>query len=163
MYIAPGATVLGDIAVGADSSIWFGCVVRAELAPVRIGMQTNIQDLTMVHVDEGVPCTVGDRVSVGHRAILHGCRVEDEALVGMGAILLNDVVVGAGAVIAAGALVTEGTEVPAGALVMGVPGRVVGPASPEVRARAGQTWRHYTQLALQHRNGEFVRHEAGSA
>src|SRR5919109_1492486 len=101
-WIAPNATVLGDVTLGARASIWYGCVVRGDTDKIRIGAETNIQDLTMVHVDEGVPCTIGERVGVGHRAILHGCTVEDECLIGMGSILLNDVWIGAGSVGPAG-------------------------------------------------------------
>ena len=103
-FIAPGAIVLGDVSLGTDSSVWYNCVVRGDMAPITIGSQTNIQDLTMVHVDEDIACTVGDRVGVGHRAILHGCAIEDDVLVGMGAVLLNGVHVGAGSVIGAGVL-----------------------------------------------------------
>ena len=100
-FIAPGAVVLGDVSLGRDASIWYNCVVRGDMAPIVVGDETNLQDLTMVHVDEGVPCTIGNRVGVGHRAILHGCTVDDEVLVGMGAILLNGVRVGTGSVIGA--------------------------------------------------------------
>jgi carbonic anhydrase/acetyltransferase-like protein (isoleucine patch superfamily) len=107
---------VGDVEIGADSSIWYGCVLRGDNDRIVIGRATNIQDLTMVHVDAGVPCRIGDRVSVGHRAILHGCTVMDGALIGMGAILLNGAVVEAGAIVAAGALVPEGRVIPAGML-----------------------------------------------
>jgi carbonic anhydrase/acetyltransferase-like protein (isoleucine patch superfamily) len=120
-FIAPGAVVLGDVTLGRDASIWYNCVVRGDMAPIRIGEETNIQDLTVVHVDEGVPCTVGRRVGVGHRAILHGCTIEDEVLVGMGAVLLNGVSVGSGSVVGAGAVLPEGMHVPVGSLVLGVP------------------------------------------
>lgn len=157
-FIAPGAVVLGDVTVGRDASIWYNCVVRADMAPVVIGDETNIQDLTMVHVDEDVPCTIGRRVGVGHRAVLHGCTVADGALVGMGAVLLNGVRVGAGAVIGAGAVLAEGLEVPPGMLVLGVPGRVVRPVSEALAARARRTWEHYVAEARRHRSGAVPRH-----
>jgi carbonic anhydrase/acetyltransferase-like protein (isoleucine patch superfamily) len=157
-FIAPGAMVLGDVTLGLDASIWYNCVVRADMAPIVIGEETNIQDLTMVHVDEDVPCTIGRRVGVGHRAILHGCTIGDGALVGMGAVLLNGVRVGAGAVIAAGAVLPEGLEVPPGMLVLGVPGRVARPVSEELAARARRTWEHYVAEARRHRAGEVPRH-----
>lgn len=159
-FVAPGAVVLGDVVVGRDASIWYHCVVRGDMAPIRIGDETNIQDLTMVHVDEGVPCTVGRRVGVGHRAILHGCTVEDECLVGMGAILLNGVRIGTGSVVGAGALVPEGMEVPAASLVLGVPGRVVRPVDAALRARIQQTWQHYVEQARRHRSGAVKRYES---
>ena len=116
-FIAPGAIVLGDVTLGRDSSVWYNSVVRGDTAPITVGDASNLQDLTVVHVDAGVPCTIGRRVGVvGHRAILHGCTVEDDSLVGMGAILLNHVRVGTGSVIGAGAVLPEGTEVLPGSL-----------------------------------------------
>lgn len=161
-FIAPGAVVLGDVMLGRDSSVWYNCVVRGDMAPIVVGDETNLQDLTMVHVDEGVPCTVGRRVGVGHRAILHGCTVEDEVLVGMGAILLNGVRVGRGAVIGAGAVLPEGFVVPPDSLVLGVPGRVVRPVDDALRARSRSTWEHYVAQARRHRAGAVPRHLPGS-
>lgn len=109
----------------------------------------------MVHADEGFPCTIGARVGVGHRVILHGCTVEDECLIGMGAILLNGARVGKGSVVAAGALLPENTEIPPGSLVMGVPGKVARPVDEKLAARIQSTWRHYVELARRHRSGEF--------
>jgi carbonic anhydrase/acetyltransferase-like protein (isoleucine patch superfamily) len=125
------------------------------MAPIRIGSQTNLQDGTVVHVDEGVPCIIGDRVGVGHRVILHGCTVEDDCLIGMGSILLNGVVVGRGSLVAAGALLAEGMKVPPGSLVMGMPGRVIRPVTAELSQRIEQTWRHYVEQAKRHRGGDF--------
>jgi carbonic anhydrase/acetyltransferase-like protein (isoleucine patch superfamily) len=125
VFIASTAAVMGDVTIGAESSVWYGAVVRGDMAPIVIGSQTNLQDGTMVHVDEGVPCRVGSRVGVGHRVILHGCTVDDDCLIGMGSVLLNTVHVGAGSVVAAGAVLPEGMQVPPGSLVMGVPARIV--------------------------------------
>jgi len=157
-FIAPGAVVLGDVTLGRDASIWYNCVVRGDMAPIVIGASTNIQDLTMVHVDEGVPCTIGARVGVGHRAILHGCTVEDDALVGMGAVLLNGVVVGRGSVIGAGAVLPEGLVVPPASLVLGVPARIVRSVDDELAARIRRTWEHYVAEARRHRAGTIPRH-----
>jgi carbonic anhydrase/acetyltransferase-like protein (isoleucine patch superfamily) len=154
-FIAPGAQVLGAVSLGAHASVWYNCVLRADMEPITIGEGSNIQDLTMVHVDEGIPCVVGARVAVGHRAILHGCTIEDDALVGMGAILLNHVHVGMGSVIGAGAVLPEGMDVPAGSLVLGVPGKVVRPVDDELRARIRSTVAHYMALAERHRGNEF--------
>jgi carbonic anhydrase/acetyltransferase-like protein (isoleucine patch superfamily) len=154
-YIAPGAVVLGDVSLGQHTSIWYHTVVRGDSAPITIGDDTNIQDLSMVHADEGFPCAIGARVGVGHRAILHGCTVEDECLIGMGAILLNGVWVGKGSVIASGAVLPEDTEVPPGSVVMGMPGKVVRPVDAKLAARIESTWRHYVELARLHRNGAF--------
>ena len=131
-FVADGATVAGDVRLEAGVSIWFGCVLRSERSHIRIGRDTNIQDLTVVHTDEGRPTIVGERVTVGHRAILHGCDIEDDALIGMGAIILNGARVGAGALVAAGAVVREGMEVPAGSLAVGIPAKVLDRPVPEV-------------------------------
>ncbi|MEX2504387.1 MAG: gamma carbonic anhydrase family protein [Egicoccus sp.] len=131
-FVAEGATVAGNITIGARSSIWFGTVVRSEYAEVTIGEETNLQDLTVVHADPASPVTIGDRVTVGHRVILHGCRVDDDALIGMGAVVMNGAVIGEGAVVAAGAVVTEGTQVPPRTIAMGVPAKVVEREVPEI-------------------------------
>jgi carbonic anhydrase/acetyltransferase-like protein (isoleucine patch superfamily) len=156
-FIAPSAVLLGDVTVGADSSVWYAAVVRGDMASIRIGDQTNLQDGVIVHVDEGMPCTIGNRIGVGHRAILHGCTVEDESLVGMGSTLLNGVIVGRGSVIAAGSLLREGMVVPPGSLVMGVPGRVVREVDDRLRSRIAHTWRHYIDQARRHRSGGVPR------
>lgn len=162
-FIAPGAVVLGDVTLGAEASVWYQTVLRGDMDRIVIGAQTNVQDLSMVHVDEDVPCTIGRRVGVGHRAILHGCTVEDECLIGMGAILLNGVRVGTGSVVGAGAVLPEGLEVPPGSVVLGVPGRVVRPVDDALRARIAATWRHYVAQARRHRSGAVARHPATPA
>lgn len=154
-FIAPGALVMGDVHLEAEASVWYTSVLRGDTAPIRIGSQTCLQDGTIVHVDEGVPCTIGKRVGVGHRVTLHGCTVEDDCLIGMGSILLNRVVVGRGSVVAAGALLPEGLVVPPGSLVMGLPAKVVRPVDTDLRQRIEQTWRHYVAEARRHRAGEF--------
>jgi carbonic anhydrase/acetyltransferase-like protein (isoleucine patch superfamily) len=159
-FLAPGSVVLGDVSIGRDASVWYNCVVRGDMAPITIGESTNLQDLSMVHVDEGVPCAIGAQVGVGHRAILHGCVVEDDCLVGMGAILLNRVRVGTGSVIGAGAVLPEGMEVAPGSLVLGVPARVVRPVDDALRERIRATWEHYVEQARRHRAGEYDRHRS---
>ena len=154
-FIAPGAVVLGNVTLGEESSVWYGSVVRGDMAPIAIGARTNIQDGSIVHVDEGEPCTVGSRVGVGHRVILHGCTVEDDCLIGMGAILLNGVRIGTGSVVAAGAVIPEGMQVPPGSLVMGVPGRIVRPVDAALAGRIAATWAHYVEQARAHRAGRF--------
>lgn len=154
-FIAPGAVVLGDVTLGRDASIWYHTVIRGDAAPIRIGEETNIQDLSMVHVDWDAPCTIGRRVGVGHRAILHGCTVEDECLIGMGAVLLNRVHVGTGSVVGAGAVLPEGMVVPPGSLALGVPARVIRPVDEVLRRRIEATWKHYVALAGEHRTGKY--------
>lgn len=123
-WVAPGAVLAGAVTVGAGSSVWYAAVLRADLDVVVLGERTNIQDGAVLHADPGFPLRLGDGVSVGHRAVLHGCTVGDDVLVGMGAVVLNGAVIGAGSLIAAGAVVLEGTQVPAGSLVAGVPAKV---------------------------------------
>jgi carbonic anhydrase/acetyltransferase-like protein (isoleucine patch superfamily) len=154
-FVAPNATVLGDVTVEKDASIWYGCVVRGDLEPVTIGQASNIQDLTIIHTDEKLPALIGARVGVGHRSLLHGCVIEDDCLIGMGAILLSGSVIGAGSVVAAGALVTEGTRIPQGSLVMGAPARVVRSVDDELRRRIQHTANEYIAFARAHRAGEY--------
>jgi carbonic anhydrase/acetyltransferase-like protein (isoleucine patch superfamily) len=159
-FIAPTASVMGDVTLGAEASVWYGAVLRGDMAPIIIGPQTNLQDGAIVHVDEGEPCTIGARVGVGHRVILHGCTVEDECLVGMGSILLNQVRIGAGSVVAAGAVIPEGMQVPPRSLVMGVPGRIVRPVDAALSERVAATWAHYVEQARAHRAGRYPLREA---
>lgn len=154
-FVAPTAAVMGDVTLDEESSVWYHAVLRGDMAPIRIGAQTNLQDGTIVHVDDGVPCTIGKRVGVGHRAILHGCTVEDDCLIGMGSILLNHVHVGTGSVVAAGAVLPEGMRVPPGSLVIGVPGRIVRQVDETLRARIRGTWEHYVAQARAHRAGRY--------
>jgi len=125
-YIADNATVIGDVVIGPDASVWFGSVLRGDVHFIRIGARTNLQDLTVVHVNHGKNPTILDEdITVGHRAILHGCHVNQGALIGMGAILLDDVVVGESALVAAGSVVSPGTVIPPRKLARGIPARVV--------------------------------------
>ena len=154
-FLAPSAIVIGDVTLGAESSVWYTSVLRGDVAPITVGSQSNIQDGTIVHVDEGFPCVIGKRVGVGHRAIIHGCTVEDDCLIGMGSILLNGVHIGTGSVVAAGAVVPEGMRVPPGSLVMGVPGRIVRQVDAELAGRIRETWEHYVERAKEHREGKY--------
>ncbi len=155
VFIAQGAIVLGDVVLGKDVSIWYNAVIRGDTDRITIGPETNIQDLTMVHADPGVPCVIGSRVTVGHRAILHGCTIDDDCLIGMGAIVLNHAHVGSGSVIGAGAVVVEGTIVPPASLVVGVPARVIRHVDAAMLERLAHGWRHYVDQARRHRAGEL--------
>ena len=125
-FIAPSAEVIGDVALGEESSIWFNATVRADVHWIRIGRASNIQDNAVVHVTHGTgPVRIGDRVTVGHSAVIHGCTVEDRVLVGIGAILLDGVVIGSDSIVGAGALVTQRTRIPPRSMVLGRPARVV--------------------------------------
>lgn len=161
-FVAPSADIVGDVTIGPEASVWYGCVLRGDIAPIRIGARTNVQDLTVVHVDLGHPAVIGERVGIGHRAIVHGCTIEDDSLIGMGAILLTGAVIGRGSLVGAGAVVTEGTEVPAGSLVVGVPGRVVREVDERLRDRMERTVAHYRALKEGHRDGRW-RASSGAA
>ncbi len=156
VFVATGAVITGDVTIGPGSSVWYNAVVRGDMEPITIGSNTNIQDLVVVHVDEGFPCVVGNKVGVGHSAILHGCTVEDECLIGMGSVLMNGVHVGTGSVIGAGAVVPEGVVISPNSLVMGVPARVVREVDPELRARIKGNSHHYAIMAADHRSGKYL-------
>ncbi|MAB80030.1 MAG: gamma carbonic anhydrase family protein [Planctomycetes bacterium] len=132
-FKARNAIVTGDVTLGEDVGIWFSCVVRGDDAPLSIGRRTNIQDLTMIHADPGVPNTIGEEVTVGHRCVLHGATIGDRALIGMGAVLLGGSIVGSEAIVAAGAVVRERFEVPPGTLIAGVPAKVIRELHPAER------------------------------
>ena len=151
-FVAHSADVIGDVAIGSRSSIWYGAVVRADVEVIRIGSETSIQDNTVIHVDSsGFGTYVGDRVTVGHSVVLHGCRIGDDALIGIGAIVLNGAEVGAGAMIAAGSLVTPGTKVPPGMLALGAPARVKRPLTEEEKRHNREGVANYVQLGREHR------------
>jgi len=124
VYVAPSADLIGSVELGENSSVWFQCVLRGDIEPIRIGANSNIQDGTIIHTMRGAPTIVGDWVTVGHRVVLHGCTVENHCLIGMGAVVLNHVHVGEGSIIAAGSLVAERTVIPPRSLFMGVPAKL---------------------------------------
>ena len=124
-YVAPGAYVIGNVKVGARTSIWFGASVRGDMEQITIGEESNIQDNVTIHVDYDTPTIIGNRVTVGHNVVLHSCIVEDGALIGMGAVILNGAVIGKDSLVAAGSLVTPNTKIPPRSMVMGSPGKVV--------------------------------------
>ncbi|MBV8834860.1 MAG: gamma carbonic anhydrase family protein [Acidobacteriaceae bacterium] len=146
-YIDGSAQVIGDVEIGERSSVWPNVTIRGDVNYIRIGSETSIQDNTVVHVDHMVyPCIVGNRVTVGHAAVLHGCEIADDALIGIGAIVLNGAKVGAGAVIAAGALVTEGAEIPPNMVAMGSPAKVRREVTPEEQARFNKNCDNYVKI-----------------
>ncbi len=157
-FVHPRASVCGTVRIGAASSVWGGAVIRGDTEQITIGAASNIQDLCMVHADPGVPTTVGDRVTVGHRAILHGCRIDDDVLIGMGAILLNRCHIGTGSIVGAGAVVTEGVVIPPNSLVLGAPARVIRDTTDAERARTRRSGETYQRLALEHRDGAIMYH-----
>ena len=156
-YVDPSAQVIGEVSIGDESSIWPCVVIRGDVGLIEIGNQTNIQDNSTLHSDEGSPLRIGNRVTVGHQAMLHGCTIEDDCLIGIGAIVLNGAKIGRGSVVAAAALVPEGMEVPAGAVVMGVPGKVRREVTAEEKVRFDQNLQHYLEKTRHYRDQDANR------
>ena len=155
-YIHSSAVVIGDVTLGARASVWPTAVLRGDTAPIVVGEDSNVQDGAVLHVDRGVPCTIGARVAIGHRAIVHGATVESDCLIGMGAILLNHVIVGSGSIVGAGAVCKEGMIIPANSLVVGVPGRIARATTVEERERIENTVASYVALQDEHRAGRHA-------
>jgi carbonic anhydrase/acetyltransferase-like protein (isoleucine patch superfamily) len=155
-WLAPNATLVGRVALGERASVFYGAVVRADVDAITIGDGSNLQDNVTVHCDAGKPTSIGSGVSVGHGAILHGCTVEDDCLIGMGATVLNHAVIGAGSLVAAGTVVLEGTVVPPGSLVAGVPGKVRRELTDEERAGIRANAEHYLVISAGHREAGAV-------
>ncbi len=152
-WIAPGTVLLGGVTVGDEVSIWFGAVVRADNDRIEIGSRTNIQDGCVIHVDPGHPVVIGKGVSVGHRAVLHGCTVGDDVLIGMGAIVMNGAHIGQGSIVGAGAVVSADTAVPARSVVLGVPGKVRATVSDDQLQETRRNAANYVALAAAGRGG----------
>ena len=152
-WIAPSADVIGDALLGENVSVWFGAVIRADNTPIVIGAGTNIQEGAMCHSDPGSPLTVGERCTIGHHAILHGCTIGDEVLIGMGATILNGAVIGDGCLVGAGALVTEGKVFPPDSLIIGSPARVARTLAADARAGLRASAMHYVERARRYAQG----------
>lgn len=149
VWIAPGAIVVDEVKIGQGSSIWYNAVVRGDIAPVVIGKNSNIQECCVVHVDHNKPTYIGNGCSIGHGAIIHGCTIGDNSLIGMGAIVLNDVTIGRDCIIGAGALVTQGTVIPDGHMAFGSPAKIIRELKPEeIRANMNNV-QEYVDLAAQ--------------
>ncbi len=151
-FVHAAAHVIGDVTLGARVSVWPTAVLRGDSDAIVVGEASNIQDGAIVHVDAGVPCTIGARVAIGHRAIVHGATVASDVLIGMGAIVLNRAEIGSGSIIGAGAVVREGMVVPPNSLVVGVPGRIVRETTAEERERIARTVASYLRLQELHRS-----------
>ena len=147
VYLAPGCAVIGDVEIGPHSSVWFNAVLRGDVAPIRIGQRSNVQDNAVLHLDAGTPCIVGDEVTIGHSAIVHGTSVGDGVTIGMGAVVLSRSTIGQEAIVAAAALVPEDAVVPPGALVMGVPAREKRQLTAEERSSSRENAARYVRNA----------------
>lgn len=142
-WIAPGAVVAGDVRIGRDASVWFGVIIRGDNEPIRIGDATNLQENVVMHTDPGFPLNIGTGCTIGHRALLHGCTIDDNTLVGMGAIILNGARIGKNSIVGAGALVTEGKTFPDCSLIVGSPAKAVRALDEDVFAKLRESAAHY--------------------
>lgn len=152
-FVARSSVLVGEVSVGARSSIWYGAVLRGDLAPVIVGEDTNVQDGAILHVEIGVEARLGNRITVGHGAIVHAAHVEDECLIGIGAVVLSGSRIGRGSIVGAGAVVKEGFEAPPGSLLLGVPARVARPVTPVETERLQSNWKVYVEYARAYREG----------
>ncbi|MBV0912150.1 gamma carbonic anhydrase family protein [Anianabacter salinae] len=153
LWIAPDANVIGDVTLGEGCSVWFGATLRGDNDPLVIGEGTNVQENVVMHTDIGYPLTIGRDCTIGHKAMLHGCTIGDETLIGMGATILNGAVIGRNCLIGAGALIPEGKEIPDGSLVMGTPGKVVRQLDDAAIEGLRASAQHYQQNMRRFRDG----------
>ena len=151
-FIHPAAIITGDVTIGARVSVWPTVVIRGDSEAITIGDDSNVQDGSIVHVDDGLPTVIGKRVAIGHRAIVHGATIEDDCLIAMGAILLNGVHVGTGSIVGAGAVCREGMKIPPNSLVLGLPGKIIRETTPEDRDRIRRTVESYLELQKRYRS-----------
>ena len=152
-WVADSAQVIGNVVLGDQASVWFGTVVRGDMERITIGAGSNIQDTSVLHADTGQPLVIGERVTVGHQAVLHGCTVGDESLIGIGAIVLNGAKIGKNCLVGAGALVTEGKEFPDGSMIVGAPAKVVRQLTPEQIELLRHSAQHYIDNARRFQTG----------
>lgn len=153
VFLAPGVVVAGEVTLAAGVSLWYHSVIRGDASSVEMGEDSNLQDGCVIHADPGFPAIIGARVTIGHRAVIHGARIEDDVLIGMGAIVMNGAVIRSGSIIAAGAVISQGVEVPPGSLMAGVPGRVLRAARPSDAAAIAHGAEEYLRLTKEHRAG----------
>lgn len=157
-WIAPDASVVGDVRLGKEASIWFQAVVRADYAPIFVGARSNVQDHCVLHVDDGFPLHLGLGVTVGHACVLHGCAIGDGSLIGMGSIILNGATIGENCLIGAGSLIPEGKHVPDGSLAFGSPMKIIRTLTTKEIASLKESENHYVDLARRYRAHKFPRH-----
>lgn len=155
-WVADNAEVIGRVSLGENASVWYGCVLRGDTESITIGRNTNIQDLSVLHADFGVPLVIGDNVTVGHQVMLHGCTIGDGALIGIQAVVLNNARIGRNSIVGAGSVVTEGKEFPDNSLIMGAPAKVVRMLDAEQIAKFQTIPQHYVDNALRHQKRKKI-------
>lgn len=156
VFEAPGSAIVGDVTIGPDCGVWYNAVIRGDENSVTIGARSNIQDCAVIHVDTNYPVEIGDDVTIGHGAIVHGCQVGDNTIIGMGAIILNGAKIGRDCVIGAGALVTQGTEIPDGSIAFGNPAKIIRDTKPEEIAANKKNAELYVELAREGRTSDLI-------
>ncbi len=156
VYIADTAAVVGDVEIGANSSVWFSSVIRADNDVIRIGKNVNVQDGAVIHVDDGYPVHIGDNVTIGHKALIHGCTIGNDSLIGMGAILLSGCKIGNNCMVAAGALVTGKTEVPDNSIILGAPAKTIKPLSDELKEEIAFAANEYVERGQEFKAGLYT-------
>lgn len=154
VFVAPGAWLIGDVTIGPESSVWYNSVLRGDTAAIVLGRRVNLQDLSMVHVDSEWPTSIGDEVTIGHAAVIHGATIAPRVLIGMRAVVMSGATIGEGSIIGAGTLVPERREIPPRSLVLGVPGRVVREVTDAEYAAIARSARHYWELSQVHRGAQ---------
>ena len=154
-WVAEGAVIIGNVTVGDESSVWYNAVIRGDMAPFVIGFGSNVQDGVVIHADKDFPCKVGNSVTIGHNAIIHGCTIGHNTVIGMGAIVMNGAKVGEDCIIGAGTLLTQHKKIPPNSLVMGAPGAVVRPLREEEIEKIAKNAEHYYTMSREHMRGEF--------
>ncbi len=150
VFIARGAVVTGQVRMGSESSVWFNAVLRGDVDTIEIGQRSNVQDAAVIHCDPGYPCSIGDDVTIGHAAVVHGATIESRSLIGIRAVVLNGAKVGEGSIVGAGAVVTEGMEIPPNSLAVGVPAKVIRETTPEQRQHILENAANYVSAAAIH-------------
>ena len=151
-FVADNATIIGDVTLEEDATVWFGAVLRGDSSSIKVGKGSNIQDNCTLHCDEGSPLSIGQNVTVGHNVILHGCTVEDNCLIGMGAVIMNDAVIGENSIVGAGALITEGKVFPPNSLILGSPAKVKGEVDEKGMDMIGEAAEHYIHHGKEYKN-----------
>lgn len=150
-FVAPSADICGDVTLGPDASVWYATVLRGDINRIEIGEASNVQDGSVIHLADDFPCIVGARVTIGHKAMVHACTIENECLIGMCSIILDGAVIGEGSIVGAGALVTQNTIIPPGSLVLGFPAKIVRPVTPKERDRSRWLAQKYVGVARAHK------------
>jgi carbonic anhydrase/acetyltransferase-like protein (isoleucine patch superfamily) len=150
-WLAPGVIILGDVTIGARATIWFNAVIRGDAESIKIGEETNVQDGCVLHADPGFPCILGDRVTVGHAAIVHGAKLENDVMIGMRAVIMNGAVIGSGSLVGVGAVVSEGKIIPPNSLVLGVPGKIIRETTDGDREYIAYAAKHYVAAGADYR------------